>query len=215
MNTKIKTKDYIIALAWPETLCKKAGAWYDGIMQNIGVCKNHYYRVGHAALVLVNGENGNCHYFDFGRYHAPHRHGRVRDEETDHELKIHTKATFSPSGGIENFEEILNELKQNTACHGTGTLYASYGLINFVKGFEAAKQMQENSPLPYGPFLWKGTNCSRFVRTIIISANPTLEHLVKISFPWMLTPTPGHNVNALSNKKIIGESQEVFTLASN
>ncbi|PKP25963.1 MAG: hypothetical protein CVU03_05460 [Bacteroidetes bacterium HGW-Bacteroidetes-2] len=205
------TKGYVIAIAWPETLCKKAGAWYDGMMQYIGVCKNHYYKVGHAALVLVNGENGNCHYFDFGRYHAPHGHGRVRDEETDHDLKIHTKATFSPSGEIENFEEILNELKQNVSCHGTGALHASYNEIDFNKGFNTAKKMQENSPLPYGPFILKGTNCSRFVRTIILSANPALESLVKISLPWMLTPTPGHNVNALPYKKIIHDSQEVLT----
>ena len=46
--------------------------------------KGNYYKVGHSAIVLINPNQLKCHYFDFGRYHAPKNYGRVRDEITDH-----------------------------------------------------------------------------------------------------------------------------------
>ena len=79
---------FVVALAWPANMCRQAGAWYDGLMNLLGISKNHYYRVGHAALVLVKSETGECFYFDFGRYHSPFHHGRVRNATTDHLLSF-------------------------------------------------------------------------------------------------------------------------------
>ena len=72
ISSKNKHNGFAIALAWPETQCKEAVAWYDGLMRMININKNGYYKVGHAAIVLVEDISGRCHYFDFGRYHAPH-----------------------------------------------------------------------------------------------------------------------------------------------
>ena len=33
-----------IVLAWPETLCKKAGAWYDYPLKWASINKNNYYK---------------------------------------------------------------------------------------------------------------------------------------------------------------------------
>lgn len=195
---------FAIALAWPRTACKQAGAWYDGLMDLLGFSKAHYYRVGHAAVVLIESGNGNCHYFDFGRYHAPFGHGRVRDAETDHELRMKSKAIFSASGNeLLNFEEILEELCNNDACHGTGDLHASYTKINFEKAFAFARKMQEKSPWKYGPFTWNGTNCSRFVRSVLLSGEPALAEKIRLSVPLSLTPAPSGNVNCLKNKIVM------------
>ncbi|MDQ3395429.1 MAG: hypothetical protein M3512_15145, partial [Bacteroidota bacterium] len=70
-----RKKGFAILLAWPETFCKQAGGWYDPLLSWLGISKNHYYRVGHAAVVLVNGFNGSLQYFDFGRYHSPYGYG--------------------------------------------------------------------------------------------------------------------------------------------
>jgi len=190
-----------IALAWPETFCKQAGSWYDGIMNVLGFSKDNYYKVGHAAVVLINNATGECDYFDFGRYHAPFGHGRVRDKETDHELIINTIAQISPSGEIENYENILDELSNNPACHGTGIIHSSYCKVNFKEAFSVAKQMQEKSPWKYGPFIWDGTNCSRFVRTIVLAGSPPLTNTLRIFFPFSISPTPTGNVKSLKNKK--------------
>jgi hypothetical protein len=105
-----KYNGFAIALAWPDTFCKQAGAWYDFYMEKMGISTNNHYKVGHAAVVLINGQNGKCHYFDFGRYHAPFGYGRVRDGISDPDLRIKTKAIIRKSKTIENFNAILNEL---------------------------------------------------------------------------------------------------------
>lgn len=192
---------FAISIAWPETLCKQAGAWYDSLMNALGFSKNNYYKVGHAAVVLVEIQTGNCHYFDFGRYHAPFGHGRVRDRETDHDLQIHSKAVFSKlNDDLQNFKEILLELTENRACHGSGTLHASYTKINFEKAFSFAKKMQDMSPLKYGPFVLQGTNCSRFVRTIVLSGDPPFVDKLKLLVPLTISPSPIGNVNSLRNR---------------
>jgi hypothetical protein len=200
---KTNYSGYAIALAWPHTYCKQAGAWYDGVMNILGISKNNYYKVGHAALVLVNKETSTCHYFDFGRYHAPFGHGRVRDEETDHDLTIHTKANFCQNGNLLNYEEILRELSQNESCHGTGDLHASITHIHFQKAYQKAKWWQDNSPHKYGPFVPKGTNCSRFVKSVIASGLDKNIHYFKLNFQVTISPSPIGNVWALKNKMIV------------
>jgi len=193
-----------IALAWPETWCKEAGSWYDRFMKIIGISKNGYYRVGHAAVVLVDTNSGRCHYFDFGRYHCPKGYGRIRDAETDHDLKIKTQARFS-QGGLSNYRELLEEISMNDACHGAGVLHASYTSVDFKKAIHTAKSLQENSPLPYGPFIPMGTNCSRFVRQIIISASSINVDNVSLFIPLTISPMPLSNVKSLKNYQIIGK----------
>ena len=122
-----KCAGFAIAIAWPETYCKQPGYWYDRFTNLLGFSDNHYYKVGHAALVLINSETKKCHYFDFGRYITPFQHGRVRSEITEHGLKVNTLAQISKDGQrIENFNEILRELQLNHECHGEGALHASY-----------------------------------------------------------------------------------------
>lgn len=195
---------FAIAISWPETYCKQAGNWYDNFLNSIGLAKHHYYKVGHAALVLVNARNGECRYFDFGRYHTPWKMGRARCEKTDPGLKIKTRAQISASKNeILNFEEILSELQQKAECHGEGAIHASYGAINYEKALAKAHQFQEMSPLPYGPFQYRGSNCSRFVNDCIVAGKPRLWSLLKLRVLIPFTPTTLSNVNALCHKTVI------------
>jgi hypothetical protein len=204
MSTSRKYTGFAIALAWPETYCKQPGSWYDPVTGWLGITKNNYYKAGHAALVLINKEEQKCHYFDFGRYHAPFQHGRVRSAETDHELKMFTRPVISGNGReIVNFDEILAELQNNDACHGEGTLYASYAEINFENAWEKAISMQESSPLPYGPFVSQGSNCSRFVNSVILAGKPSLRSKFRLKYFVPLTPTPMNNINSLGSKKAV------------
>lgn len=201
MGKKQKHTGFAIALAWPETWCKQPGAWYDSFSSLLGISKNNYYQVGHAAVVLVDAAKKKCWYFDFGRYHAPFQFGRVRDAETDHELAMKTVPEISADGQrIENFETILTELQNNPACHGDGELHASLAPVNFESAFSRARRMLQESPIVYGPFIADGSNCSRFVNTVIRSGNPALKHLLKLKFFVPFTPTPMNNVNALSGQ---------------
>jgi len=202
MTEKIKNTGYGIALAWPETYCKQAGSWYDPIMNFFNINTNFHYKVGHAAVILVDGRNGNSHYFDFGRYHAPFGYGRVRNKETDRDLTIHSKARISESGLIKNLNEILFEIYHNPSCHGSGPVHMSCISINFDLAYKTALNMQKRNPWKYGPFIRKGTNCSRFVCSIILSGKPSLKNALKLRLPLTISPTPVGNVDSLGKRTI-------------
>lgn len=208
MRLRSKFTGFAIALAWPQTWCKQPNAWYDKFLAGLGIYNNHFLQVGHAALVLVEKSSGACHYFDFGRYHAPFEHGRVRSAVTDHDLDLPVGAMISADGNsLLNFPEILEFLHQNQACHGNGDLFGSYTGVDFQRAYHKALHMQQHSPLPYGPFVYNGTNCSRFVSTVILAGQPPLKNTLKIRYNIPLTPTPMSNVNALPHKTRISAAQ--------
>lgn len=204
MKSKDSYNGFAIAIAWPETYCKQPGSWYDPLTFFLGINKNHYYKVGHAALVLVDSLKKKCHYFDFGRYHSPFQYGRVRGADTDHDLLMNTIPEISDDGTIiKNFNDILLELQNNTACHGEGEIHASYTLINFQKAFSKVSEMQNKKHIAYGPFRINGSNCSRFVNTIILAGNPKLKHKLKLKYFIPVSPTPRSSVKALYNYSIV------------
>ncbi|MDF1570615.1 MAG: hypothetical protein P1P82_03250 [Bacteroidales bacterium] len=204
MSRRNEYSGFAIALAWPATYCKEPGSWYDPVTRWLGISHNNYYRAGHAALVLIDREELKCHYFDFGRYHAPFQHGRVRDAVTDHDLKMHTEPRISTDGrSIENLDEILSELQHNAACHGEGPLHASYTRIDFALASDKVLAMQETGPIPYGPFVPGGSNCSRFVHTALMAGKPGWNNRFRLKFFMPFTPTPLSNVHALHHKKVV------------
>lgn len=197
-----------VALAWPETKCKQAGAWYDGIMSILGFNQFGYYTVGHAATLLI-ATDGSCFYFDFGRYHTPAGSGRVRDAIIDEDLIVSTKAVFSEKNEIQNLKEILIELQQNESCHGSGILHAATCKINFDKAYQKAKQMQAKQIISYGPFIWCGTNCSRFVRIVLLAGILNGVQRIKLTFPYSITPTPLSNILAIENRAQIKKAATI------
>jgi hypothetical protein len=204
MSRKQKHTGFAIAIAWPETWCKQSGAWYDDFINRIGISKHHYYKVGHAALILIDDKTGRCQYFDFGRYHTPFQHGRARSEKTDDGLKVKTVTKISADKKqISNFEEILTELQQNPECHGEGAIHASYDRVNFEKALAKAEAMQQQSPIRYGPFRYGGSNCSRFVNTVIRAGEASWLAAFKLNYLVPLTPTPLNNVHSFPNKTIL------------
>lgn len=203
MERGIKHNGFAIALAWPETMCKQVGAWYDPLMRLTGFNKDGYYHIGHSAVLLVDDETKMCQYFDFGRYHSPHGHGRVRSAETDHDLRLNTKAQFSDDASeILNLGEILTELYTNPSTHGTGTIKGAATRINFDKAVSLARKMQEKDFLPYGVFERASSNCSRFVNRVLCVGKPTLFERLKLQVPLTVSPSPAWNLFAVSGEVV-------------
>lgn len=190
----------IIALAWPDTKVVKEGKWYDYPMQWFGFIKDGKYNAGHAALILVNHQNGVLEYFDFGRYHTPNQFGRVRDKVTDPDVEIKLNAIVE-NGNISNIKEILIERHNNSACHGDGKLTAAIvNSIDFDKAYVKAKQLQSIEAIPYGPFELNGSTCSRLVAQVVyVSTNNWLTKLM-IKIPYTISVTPRSNKKVLNDK---------------
>ncbi len=182
-------KDSIIILAWPQTPAKAIGSWYDGITKFFGFLKDGYYSAGHAAAVIVNHSANDMHYFDFGRYHMPRELGRARDRETDPGLALKTKLILTEDNKISNIQEILLELSRNKNCHGKGPLYASVlEHVNFDSAYKYAKGIQNKDAVPYGPYEYRGTNCSRFITSIAKQSKSSRKIRFRLSASLLLTP---------------------------
>lgn len=180
--------DCIVALAWPEGMVTAPGSWYDKFLS-----KNGKYRVGHSALLLIDSEKKKSCYFDFGRYHTPAGYGRVRDVETDEDLAVIDPIIENRE--IANIKNILLQLSEMKATHGEGKMYASLLTdINFSNAFSTAKAIQQKGMLPYGPFTRKGTNCSRFVATVIRSSGISFIKNLRFKYPFCVSPSPKRNV---------------------
>jgi len=183
-------KDFIIVLAWPEGMVEGAGAWYDKVLST-----NGQYRVGHSALILVNTVTNQLNYFDFGRYHSPFGFGRTRDLETDPDITLKSKSIISENS-IVNIKEILFEISNLKATHGHGSVYASIlKNIDFNKAYEKAKEIQNMGLISYGPVVLSGTNCSRFVATIMLASKPHWITRLRLKLPFCLFPSPKRNIS--------------------
>ncbi len=210
----MSTKGAIIALAWPNTKVTQEGKWYDTPMRWLGFIKNGYYTVGHAAFVLVNFETLELKYYDFGRYHTPAKHGRVRSYDTDPELKLNTKAEII-NGKIVNLEVLMNELQSKKACHGDGELWASsYYNIDLEKAFSKAKKMQDKGTICYGPLNIRGTNCSRFVSQVAKASTTCSFMKLKLTVPYTISASPKFNIriiNQNANYYVLTKKDNILT----
>jgi len=188
--------DFLITIAWPRALAKQTDARYNDVARALGINRRGYYRAGHAALILVNAVDSSCHYFDFGRYHAPFGMGRVRSASTDHDLALRTKAVIH-GRRILNLRELLDEVLKNPASHASGPMWAGYVRADFHTALAEAQRLQDEGPVIYGPFVRGGTNCTRFVRTVALAAHMPLAHHLRMAVVPMMTPTPLNNVASL------------------
>jgi len=168
-------------------------------MHWLGFIKDDHYLVGHAAFLLINHTSGEVKYFDFGRYHTPVKHGRVRDEITDWELHIAESAIIR-NGEILNLKDILIKLSNYKPTHGDGRMTASLiRTIDYDNAYSRAKYYQSHESLPYGPFQFRGSNCSRFVGQVVVASNPGLLTKLMLWFPYTISATPR------SNNKVLNE----------
>ena len=190
-------------LAWPEGYVSAAGAWYDKFFSI-----NGKYRVGHSAAVLINSKEGKAYYFDFGRYHTPKGYGRVRDEETDPDLVL--PDINIKSDKIVNLNDILVFLSKLKSTHGEGRLYASVlSEVSFFDAHNYAKKLQNKGMLKYGPFVYGGTNCSRFTASLAISSLPPFLKKIRLRFPFCISPSPKRNVSILNNTYYVVDKENV------
>ncbi len=151
-------------------------------------------------MLLIETATGNIYYSDFGRYHTPNKHGRVRNHESDPDTKIPITADIDTNGGIKNIEEILQYLFVNKANHGEGHVIAGIQHIdNFTDCYNKSIQMHERDAIPYGPFTIGGTNCSRYVAQVSLAGNIGVLRKILLQIPYTLTPTPRSNVRIINS----------------
>ncbi len=188
-----------ITLAWPDCFARSYGGYLDKAMGFIGAGTQSRFKVGHAALVLIEKQTGIIEYFDFGRYMTPEFKARVRGQNTDPDVAISLKAQFDKTGKLSNLEDILIFLESiPEVTHGEGRMLASASdEIDYAKAKEHILAVQSRGSVRYGPFTLRGTNCSRFVRDAFLAGTYNRRLWLRNRFPILGTPlTVGNVVNS-------------------
>ncbi len=199
-------QDIAIPIAWPDQTARGDEAWM-AFFKKIGVVKNLNFKVGHAAIVLVERSTGEMKYYDFGRYLSPRGYGRARSASFDPRLRLDTKAKWNLDGSLSNLEKLLAELKDKEgATHGGGRLLCSLAQdISFKKAAEYAEKLVSTGVIKYGALAPENNSCSRYVAQILTVGMQLQDRRIKkILYPESLKASPTSNVvNASSNAKII------------
>ena len=191
-----------IVLAWPYTTARGDEKWYR-LLKKAGIVKNLNFRVGHAAMVLVDAASGQLHYYDFGRYITPRGLGRARAAWSDPKLTLHTRARVSPDGHIENVWDIADELKNiASATHGIGPLYFSVSEpLHFPSSKKIADDWVHKGSTPYGALAPGNNSCSRYVWQVVAGGWRSLRWTHRLH--ETLFPSPISNVvNAHPARKV-------------
>ena len=198
-------QDLAIIIAWPDQTARGDEAWM-AFFKKLGIVKNLNFKVGHAAIVLVEKSTGHCAYYDFGRYITPRGYGRARSAILDPRLQLTTRLKWDQQNQLINLEELLTEMDQKAyATHGGGRMFFSLSdQFNFKKGSQFAQQLVDVGPILYGALAPNNNSCSRYVAQILLAGWPSKDgrrgHLIR---PESLKPSPMSNVvNGVRHRQI-------------
>jgi hypothetical protein len=188
------TPGRLIIMGWPDAPSKTDGNWYDIIFKMMNN-KAGFHKVGHAGIVVMNMISGEISYFDFGRYLITEGTGRARSIETDPDVVIGMKGKIR-NGRVENIEEILQFLGFHEPLHGIGPLWATFPeeIVSVEETIEYVRRYQERGEVKYGPFIYDGSNCSRFVCDVAENIFKNKKRVRHLNYPISFTPTPLGNI---------------------
>lgn len=195
--------DIAIPISWPDKTAFGDEKWM-AFLKKIKIVKNLHFKVGHAAILLIERSSGMVSYFDFGRYLCPRGYGRARSDSFDPRLTVRTKAVFDGQELV-NLEEILEELQANEpATHGGGRMLFSIARdISYDEGMTYAREIVDQGPVLYGALAKNNNSCSRYVAQILAKAmRPKDKRIGRILYPECLKASPTSNVvNASFDRK--------------
>lgn len=191
-----ESPDLAMVIAWPDITARGDEKWM-AVLKSLGIVKNLNFKVGHAAIILIQQTTGILSYYDFGRYITPRGFGRARSANSDPRLSLLTRAIVAENGNIINLSAILEELhRKESATHGGGrTFFSIAGGISYSRAAVFADQLVRQGPIPYGAIAKGNNSCSRFVAQTLLAGmangHPGKKDLV---FPESLKPSPMSNV---------------------
>lgn len=188
--------DIAIPIAWPDQTARGDEKWM-ALLKKAGIVSNLNFKVGHAAVLLIERCTGKILYYDFGRYLCPRGFGRARSAEFDPRLALSTTAVFDRHDALTNMEELLEELyRKEPATHGGGRLLFSICRgISFTAGVAYADQLVTQGPVLYGALARNNNSCSRFVAQVMTAAMPPKDARIrKLLYPECLKASPTSNV---------------------
>jgi hypothetical protein len=75
--------------------------------------------------------------------------------------------------------------------------------------------MQKKGAIPYGPFIKSGTNCSRFVASVMQATSPSIIKKLRLKYPFCIFPSPKRNVGIANQTYYIVNKNNCETINRN
>ncbi len=186
--------DFLIPMGFPNWKIYLPDEWYKPILQSLGYNKDGLTGLGHSLIVMVERKTGTIIYADFGRYCVPMGMGRARMHFEDPTLTVPFKAKIE-GDKIQNLQAIIEWVYQAFNIHMSGgpLIYKVLNQASFKNSYNTAKRFCETGFMRYHIFGKKNSNCSRFVRSVL------LDGMDPKTIDWgyrytVITPTPVDNV---------------------
>jgi len=202
-------KDFAIILTWPDATIRGDEQWMM-FFKRIGLVKNLNFKVGHTGIVIVNHQNGEMLFYDFGRYITPRGYGRARSKYSDPLLEIKLNARINDNK-IRNLEEIILHFENlKPFMYGEGTLlFSVVEDIDFYKAREYGDSWVLRGTYPYGAVARNNNNCSRFISRMLLKSSPKFHFWHGINLPETIKSSPVSNlVNSTADRMIYSYVQE-------
>lgn len=201
MNTDYR--DFAIILTWPDATIRGDEKWMM-FFKKIGLVKNLNFKVGHTGIVIINHQNGEMLFYDFGRYITPRGYGRARSKCSDPLLNICITADIKDNK-ITNIDEIIKLFEDlKPAMYGDGKLMFSIVKdINFEKAKAYGDACVEQGTFPYGAVARNNNNCSRFITRMLMQSSTKFHFWHSINLPETIKSSPVSNlINAVDDRII-------------
>lgn len=154
------SEDYVIPLIFPNYLIRLEGGSAASERESSGTDRVPF--LGHAAVLIINGQNGKTKYYEYGRY-PPGDLGRTR-EVASKNVEINSSKMIT----INSFKRTLRQISEKSGQRGDieGAILRKENVFNDAIKFCETK-IKENEDPNRNPYSIYSNNCVTFVDDLV------------------------------------------------
>lgn len=178
-------EDYIIPLAFPDYLIRLEGGSAETARKYTGTDRIPY--LGHAAILIINGQSGKSKYYEYGRY-PPGDLGRARSRTVKNVI-----ITASGMIDISSLKMTLRNISRQSGQSGNiiGAILRKDNVFDKAIAFGEHK-IKENDNLDREPYSIYTNNCVTFVESFVrnlglTTPSSTLKYMGAVGFSVQIT----------------------------
>ncbi|OCG46981.1 hypothetical protein A9G34_03720 [Gilliamella sp. Choc4-2] len=154
------SEDYVIPLVFPNYLIRLEGGSGTSGRDYFGT--DRVPLLGHAGVLIINGQNGKTKYYEYGRY-PPGELGRTRSVQTKDVIISSSKMI-----NIDSFKKTLRQISNNSGQKGNikGAILRKENVFNEAIKYCEIKIKENNNP-DREPYSIYTNNCVTFVEKLV------------------------------------------------
>ncbi|MFT5836106.1 MAG: hypothetical protein ACI9RG_001000 [Sulfurimonas sp.] len=148
--------------------------------------KERFEGLGHAGVLIINGETGTTKYFEYGRYDK-RALGKVQKIENLPNVKVNNGKII-----LRSLKDALNKISRESGknIRIEGVYIEVENKFNFMLGYAKLREHQNNNP-KRKPYSLTSNSCVHFAKEVTSKGG--------IITPWMVDPRPNSYIKEFRN----------------